>query len=194
MKQPLRWGIIWCLAMLLGACNKEQSQTIFLNKRNLTLLPNQTTVQRFANDLGDTLFFFRASLDTSFVALPFNNADYNRMAEGRNAVFRDSTGRYRADFGLFLEATGPELYDVTHVLQNRFSDAGQASELEFLFELTPPQLRKGFFFPQLIWVNDTLENIFISGQPGPGNAFLLYNETAGLVGFQNTDNQQFYRL
>lgn len=195
MKHLLRLCTVVLLLACFGACSKEQSQTVFLNKQNLTLLPNATPVHRFANNLGDTLFFYRANLDTSFTALPLAGSNYQRFVEGRNAVFLDSTGRYRADFGLYLTAHGgSNLYDVTHVLEHRFADSGQSTDLEVYFELAPPELRVGAFFSQLIWVNDTLENVFVTGQPGPGMPLLLYTTTSGFVGFQNVDNQQFYRL
>jgi hypothetical protein len=182
------------LAWALGACEKESRQTVFLNKQYLSLLPNPTAAQRFANDQGDTLFFYRAALDTSFAPLPMSGSDYERFAESRNAVLVDSTGRYRAEFGLFLTATGNDLYDVTHFLQHYFFDGQNNTELKFLFETTPPQLNEGIFFPELIWGPDTLQNVFATGQPGAGVPFLLYNEIQGFVGFQNIDNQQFYRL
>lgn len=193
MKVNKFWYALF-FVMSLGACDRENAHTIFLNRQYLTLLPNSTNVLTFTDGLGDTLYFFRTNLDTNFSALPMSSGNYERFVEGRNAVFNDSTARYRAEFGLFLKAAGSELYDVTHQLQHHFFDGQNTTALDLLFELNPPQLNAGTFYPQIIWGPDTLQEVFSTGQPGTGVPFLLFNEEQGFVGFQNVDNQQFYRI
>jgi hypothetical protein len=178
--------------LALVSCDRSQSQINSINQDFVRFLPNHNGSRLFISPLGDTAYIYRSLQDTTFTEWPLASSNYTRLVEQRRFEFRDSTGRFRASFTLALEPIGDQLMDVEHVTLGLFRD-GNSSEGSFklYMERNPPELSAGAFFPDLVLGTDTLENVFVVGQPTLGTPLLYFTETGGIRGFVSQDGVQY---